>query len=129
MPNSAVCWQCGASLAELTPPYSRFDTCKTCRADLHVCRLCRFYDVMVAKQCREPIADEVRDKTHANVCGYFTPRLDAYTKPADASGERAQLAALFGDVSAAASAPDPLQKKADDAAAARKALDELFGKK
>jgi hypothetical protein len=131
MPNSAVCWQCGASLAELTPPYLRFDICKACRAELHVCRMCRFYDVTVAKQCREPVAEEVRDKTRANVCDYFSPRVDAYAKPIDLTDTRAHLAALFGDKPAAADqqSPSAAQSNVDDAVVARKALESLFGKK
>jgi hypothetical protein len=97
MSNSAVCWQCGASLAELTLPLSRFDACKQCRAELHVCKLCRLYDVTVAKQCREPIAEEVRDKQRANFCDDFMVRDDAY-QPGNKSAvdqARAQLDALF----------------------------------
>jgi hypothetical protein len=97
MSHSAVCWHCGASLAELTLPLSRFDVCKQCRTELHVCKLCRFHDVTVAKQCREPIAEEVRDKQRANICDYFTVR-EAAWQPADRSAAeqaRVQLEALF----------------------------------
>jgi hypothetical protein len=125
MSHSAVCWQCGASLAELTLPLSRFDVCKQCRAELHVCKLCRFYDVTVAKHCREPIAEEVRDKQHANYCDYFSPRDNAFKPPATAEIDRAraQLDALFGKP-APQSATD--KQAAADAAAA---LQDLFGGK
>ncbi len=126
MSHSAVCWQCGASLAELTLPLSRFDVCKQCRADLHVCKLCRFYDVTVAKQCREPIAEEVRDKQHANYCDYFVTRDDAFKPPETAAVEqaRAQLDALFGKSTAAS----PVDKQAATEAATA-ALNDLFGGK
>ena len=52
--------------------------CPSCRAELYVCRLCRFFDPRVAQQCREPLAEDQRDKTRANFCGYFVPRPDAY---------------------------------------------------
>ncbi|HUE88560.1 MAG TPA: hypothetical protein VMO26_20985 [Vicinamibacterales bacterium] len=65
------CWQCGVSLAGLTPPLSRTDECRACRTQLHVCRMCRFYDSSKAKHCAEPVADEIQDKTRANFCGYF----------------------------------------------------------
>lgn len=97
MPDSPVCWRCGASLAALSLPYSRHDECRQCRAELHVCRLCRFYDVTVAKQCREPVAEEVRDKERANYCDYFEPRLDAFQPRGSAADEaRAALEKLFG---------------------------------
>ena len=114
------CWRCGASLAELTPPIERRDACPACRAQLYVCKLCKFYDLSVAKQCREPVADEVKDKERANFCGYFKPNPHAY-KPADPTGAnkaRAELNALFGG----ASSLSPPSSTAQDA------LNKLFGK-
>ncbi len=127
MSHSAVCWQCGASLAALTLPLSRFDACKQCRAELHVCKLCQFYEVTVAKQCREPIAEEVRDKQRANVCDYFTVREDAYRPaPLEATQQaHVQLDTLFGKTDTATNAAAGQQTAAD---AARKALNDLFNK-
>jgi hypothetical protein len=115
------CWRCGASLAELTPPIERRDECPACRAQLYVCRFCEFYDTKVAKQCREPVADEVKDKERANFCGYFKPNPNAYV-PADtsaASKAKADLDSLFGGGGTSSSTTS----------GARNALDELFGKK
>jgi hypothetical protein len=61
--------------------------------------MCEFYDTAVAKHCREPVAEEVKDKTHANFCDYFRPVPTAY-RPADqtaAERAKAQLEALFGN--------------------------------
>jgi hypothetical protein len=93
-----VCWKCGASLAALTLPLQRDDECRVCSAQLHVCKLCGFYDPAVARQCREPIADEVKDKDRANFCGYFTPRANAWSDTGQAAGVKAKsaLEALFG---------------------------------
>ena len=97
MTESFVCWKCGASVADLNLPFSRTDECRACRAEQHVCRMCRFYDPRKAKSCAEPIADEVQDKTRANFCGYFeaapgrfVPRSGAEYRSRDA------LDALFG---------------------------------
>jgi hypothetical protein len=49
-PGDLICWKCGASLAELTLPLSRTDFCRACRAEVHVCRMCRFYDPGKAKK-------------------------------------------------------------------------------
>lgn len=142
MSHSAVCWQCGASLAELgltAPglPLSRFDTCRRCRAELHVCKLCKFYDVAVAKHCHEPVAEEVSDKQRANFCDYFTLRNDAYQPVSTTAAQqsRAHLDALFGSVTVKASPPelnaaDPGKAEPISAAdAARAALENLFGGK
>lgn len=97
MGAALVCWKCGASLEAYTLPFSRTDECRACRAELHVCRMCRFYDRSKAKSCAEPVADEVQDKTRANFCGYFEPAAGRH-QPAGAAGEsaRSALEALFG---------------------------------
>jgi len=60
--------------------------------------MCVEYDTAVAKHCREPTADEVRDKTHANFCDHFKPKVGAYIAPDTAAIDqsRAALDALFG---------------------------------
>ena len=98
MSHSLRCWKCGASLAELSLPLRRTDECRVCRAELHVCLMCEFYDTSVAKSCRETIAEEVKDKQRANFCDYFRPSDRAY-RPGDQSAAdkaKAELEALFG---------------------------------
>ena len=77
-PNTLVCWRCGASLAELSLPLRRLDACKACNAELHVCKLCVEFDVSYAKHCKEPTAEEERNKESANFCDHFTPKAGAY---------------------------------------------------
>ena len=98
MSHDLVCWKCGVSLAALSLPLRRLDECPKCRAELHVCRMCVDYSTSVAKHCREPTAEEVRDKTSANFCDHFKPRSNAYTPPDTAAVSEAQaaLAKLFG---------------------------------
>ena len=98
MSQGLVCWNCGASIADLSLPLSRFDECRGCRAPVHACRLCEFYQTTVAKQCREPIAEEVKDKERANFCDYFKPRLGAHTprNQQELDDARAALDAFFG---------------------------------
>lgn len=98
MSQGLVCWSCGASIAELSLPFSRFDECRACRASLHACRLCEFYQTTIAKQCREPIAEEVKDKERANFCDYFKPCPGAHVPKnrQEVDQARAALEALFG---------------------------------
>jgi hypothetical protein len=60
--------------------------------------MCVDYDTSFAKHCREPTAEEVRDKTRANFCDFFKPRPSAYTAPNTAEVDRArtELEKLFG---------------------------------
>jgi hypothetical protein len=98
MAHDLICWKCGQSLAEYTLPLRRLEECRACRAQLHVCRMCVEYDRSVAKHCREPTAEEVRDKEHANFCDHFKPKAGAFQAGATAEADRAkaELAKLFG---------------------------------
>ena len=123
MATELNCWKCGASLKDIPLPFSRYSKCKSCKADLHVCRMCEFYDRTVSKMCREPIAEEVKDKQHANFCGYLQPSPRAYfaRDPSAAAAGKSELEALFGmaEGSASATTTDPDK--------ARQQLDDLFG--
>lgn len=122
-----VCWKCGTSLADLTLPLRRLEECRHCHAELHVCKLCEWYSVAVAKHCRETVAEEVKDKERANFCDYFKPREDAYsaTSTDAASKAQAELDALFGG--GAKKSEEAAQPSAADKARAE--LEALFGKK
>ncbi|MCD6705382.1 MAG: hypothetical protein LT080_02860 [Thiobacillus sp.] len=104
---SLQCWKCGASLAGMLLPLSRREACPSCRADLHVCKLCRHYDAHRAGQCREMAAERVADKVRVNDCGWFVPRPEAYKGggAAMAQAGRSALDALFGGAPASADAP------------------------
>jgi len=128
MTEGLVCWRCGASLEALPVPFGRRDECPSCRADLHVCRMCRHYDPRVSKACREPVAEEVKDKDRSNFCDWFQARAGAYAVPSgrEADDSRARLEALFSlappDRAGGEKAAPP-----SEADAARQALDRLFG--
>lgn len=96
-----VCWKCGTSLATLSLPLRRLEVCPECDSELHVCRLCRFYDPNAIEQCTEEDADEVRNKERANFCDYFKPRSGAYRVHDSSKTEAAksELNALFGESS------------------------------
>ena len=118
--DNLTCWKCGAALDALPQPLSRRAECPNCHAELHVCRLCRHFDPAKAKQCREPVADEVKDKTRANFCDWFQAQALVHASSAGkATAKRAELAALFGDTG----------EKPAEPGSARQALADLFGKK
>jgi hypothetical protein len=113
-PDELDCWRCRANLKAVPLPYGRRAECPACRAELHVCRMCRHYAPGKAKQCMEPMADEVKDKTRANFCEWFQPR----SSPVEAAANtnRSALDDLFGSDPGKPADGDP-----------RKALDDLFG--
>jgi hypothetical protein len=111
-----VCWKCGASVAELPLPLSRLAECPKCRAYLHACRMCRFYDPRITSQCQEDRAEEVRDKEHANFCDWFKPRPDAHRPPdaARTSAAKTKLDALFGDANVSDGESNTARDKLND---------------
>lgn len=121
--ENMVCWKCGVSIAELPMPLGRSAECPACAADLHVCRMCEFYDPKVSKSCRETIAEEVKNKERSNFCDYFRIQPGAFrphdTDPARVA--RAQLEALFGGKQT-----DNAEASQSESEIAREALEKLF---
>ncbi len=127
--ESLVCWKCGASITDQPLPLGRVAECAACRSDLHVCRMCEFYDTRVAASCRETVADEVLDKERANFCAYFAVRPNTYPGREDESSAaaRVQLEALFGG---GADRADDNKDKAgsrSEVDVAKEQLERLFG--
>jgi hypothetical protein len=83
----------------LSLPLSRRDQCPECSADLHVCKMCIYFDKSVPRQCREDGAEDVTDKGRPNFCDWFKPSDRAFNPAAKSDADAAQdaLAALFGD--------------------------------
>lgn len=129
MQDEIQCWRCGISAAEWPLPLGRHAACTQCRADLHVCRMCRFYDRSKAKCCNEPMADEVQNKERANFCGYFTAKPRAYTPTIDASAlARANLDALFSGTKSVKNTDNVPDGALTPAERARRDLENLFKK-
>ena len=122
VPDNLVCWKCGASISDLPLPLSRRANCAACGAQLHVCKLCKFYDKTQSNQCQEPIAEPVYEKDKANFCELFQVKADAYLARDTAAADtaRSELDALFGgNATGSISSSDPDQAKSE--------LEKLFG--
>lgn len=125
MSAELICWKCGASVEALPRPFARAAECEACGADLHVCRMCEFHDPSVSRGCREPVAEDVRDRERANFCGYFRAKPNAHRPgpEAESAASRAALDALFGGTG-----EGPSRGNAPgDAETAKSELDALFG--
>jgi len=122
------CWKCGAQLKNILLPFSRYEECSTCKADLHSCIGCKHYDTNVSDACREDRADFVLDKEKANFCDFFkvNPKAHQVKDDSAAIAAREKLAALFGEEPAdnQAEATASPQSEADRALAE---LKKLFG--
>ena len=109
------CWSCGASLKHELLPLSRRAVCAVCEVELHVCRLCQFYDRRVSDQCTEDRAEQVREKNRANFCDYFKPKAGAYVAGDDskARAARDRLEGLFGMTAGEPASDADVQQKWD----------------
>ena len=73
------------------------DVCEQCRAYLHCCRNCAFFEPGAHNDCHEPNAELVADKEQGNFCDYFHFAGTGKRLPAAPAGDaRAKLDALFG---------------------------------
>jgi hypothetical protein len=94
------CHHCGRNIANFGT-ISAETECPHCRAPLHCCRTCRQFDSSARWQCRAPITEAVADKSKANSCAQYSPRvvLDTTGRRIDAAREpdspRAQFDSLF----------------------------------
>ena len=96
--NPFYCWKCGEQLLDEPLPLARLAECPGCRSQLHVCRMCEFFDTAVADSCREPVADRVLEKERANFCGYLriSSRKWVASDTSTSDQARQDLDALFG---------------------------------
>jgi len=99
MKKELLCWHCGGSLHDVPRPLRPSMRCPSCQFDLHVCRMCRYYDARYIGGCSHDRADKVLDKQHANYCTHFKPDPTAFKEAHEAPEDHArdELAALFGD--------------------------------
>lgn len=98
MADTLICWNCGAALDQVLLPVSRHEYCSRCAEAVHCCRMCTSYDATAPAQCRDDRAEPPTDKTCANFCDFFTPRMGAApaAERSRADEARAKLDALFG---------------------------------
>ena len=99
MSHNLVCFRCGASLSALSLPLSRRDQCPDCTADLHVCKMCIYFDALVPRKCREDGAEDVTEKDRPNFCDWFKPSDRAFdpNRKNEEDAAKDALAALFVD--------------------------------
>ena len=88
------CFSCKKATSSISKIGFR-EECSHCRADLHVCKNCEFYDVKAYNQCRETSADVVQEKERSNFCDYFSANQSANSSVDKAAQLRAAAEALF----------------------------------
>jgi hypothetical protein len=65
------CFSCQKELLFSDAKISFREECPHCLADVHACKNCLHYDPKAYNECRESVADVVREKDRANYCDHF----------------------------------------------------------
>jgi hypothetical protein len=81
----AACYHCNGELQllKIGSNISRKEDCPSCGRDLHVCKMCVYYDTRSYNECKEPVAQRIVDKEKSNFCDNYrlTDKVsDAYEK-------------------------------------------------
>lgn len=88
------CASCGAK----APPTINFSSsCPKCRADLHSCRQCTYFDPGARLECTKPIVARIVNKQAANTCELYAARIvvERQTSSGPPSNARDAFAKLF----------------------------------
>ena len=88
------CSACGATVQANVS----FDaTCPKCKADLHTCRQCTFFDPGARFECRKPITAKIVNKGGRNTCELFASRtvVERETSSGKPTDARQAFANLF----------------------------------
>lgn len=88
------CAACGAK----APPNINFDSsCPNCKADLHSCRQCRYFDPGARFECSKSIPARIVNKQARNTCELFEARVvvERETSSGSPTDARQAFAKLF----------------------------------
>jgi predicted RNA-binding Zn-ribbon protein involved in translation (DUF1610 family) len=92
--ETVKCTSCGA---KVTTAIGGESTCPTCKAELHTCRQCNYFDPSARFECSKPITARIVNKNARNTCELFTPRtvVERQTSSGPPTDARAAFAKLF----------------------------------
>jgi hypothetical protein len=86
------CANCGELLQSLSEPLGQ---CPKCKADLHACKQCTYFDPGSRFECTQPVPDRVADKILANNCQFFSLRQKVEKETSVATGNVNDARAAF----------------------------------
>jgi hypothetical protein len=86
------CANCGELLQFLSEPLGQ---CPKCKADLHACKQCTYFDPGSRFECTQPIPDRIADKILANNCQFFSLRQKVEKETSVATGTANDARAAF----------------------------------
>ena len=92
--ESVKCASCGAKVAG---SISGDTSCPNCRAELHTCRQCNYFDPGARFECGKPVTARIVNKNARNTCELFATRIviEKQTSSGAPTDARAAFAKLF----------------------------------
>ena len=81
------CSMCGGQLPPSLREVEPTSSCPKCKAPLHTCKNCVYFDPASRLECTQPIKERIGQKNERNDCQYFEART-AVEKITTSSGER-----------------------------------------
>lgn len=92
--ETVKCSTCGAKAPTSIGVES---SCPQCKADLHTCRQCTFFDPGARFECTKPILKRIVNKNARNTCELFAPRtvVERETSSGPPTDARQAFAKLF----------------------------------
>src|SRR5215212_873376 len=89
--------KCNACAAKAPPSINLDSSCPTCKADLHTCRQCAYFDPSARFECRRSITAKIVNKQTRNTCELFAPRIivERQTSSGPPTDARQAFAKLF----------------------------------
>lgn len=92
--ESVKCSSCGAKASH---SISLLSSCENCKADLHTCRQCTYFDPSARFECSKPITVKIVNKNKRNECELFAPRtiVERETSSGPPKDARQAFAKLF----------------------------------
>lgn len=80
--ETVKCAACGAK----APAISLDSSCEKCKADLHTCRQCTYFDPSARFECRKTITARIVNKNARNACELFVARSVVERQTGSSSG-------------------------------------------
>ena len=89
--------KCAACGIKAPPNITIASSCPNCKADLHTCRQCTYFDPSARFECRKTITAKIVNKNARNMCELFEPRtvVERETSSGAPTDARQAFAKLF----------------------------------
>jgi len=89
--------KCAGCATKISASITVASSCPKCKAELHTCRQCNYFDPGARFECRKSIPERIMNKSGRNECDFFAPRtiVERETSSGPPTDARQAFAKLF----------------------------------